>query len=99
MSNRQIIGIATLACVACCIGPILGVLGAIAALGVLSAAFVGLVGLTVTIAAVIAIVVVRTRRRSCTTGNGETPVRITRRRLPAGKPPSVPVNAASADRA
>jgi hypothetical protein len=79
VTNRQIIGIATLGCAACCIGPIVGVLSAIAALGVLSAAFIGIIGLALTIAAVTAIVVVGKRRRSCTTGDGAKPVRIATR--------------------
>jgi hypothetical protein len=62
VSNRQVLGLAAVACAACCIGPILGVIGAIAALGVISSLFIGVAALVVAAVAVATFIVVRHRR-------------------------------------
>jgi hypothetical protein len=79
VSNRNILGIAALACVACCAGPILGVLGAGAALGVASTLFIGLVGVAFALATAVAIVIIRKRHRTCGMTTTRTAVSITTR--------------------
>jgi hypothetical protein len=81
VSNRQIFGLAAVACVACCIGSVLGVLGAIAALGVVSSLFIGAAGLVVAGVAVAAFIVVRRRRaHGCTVEAGPVTVELSGRR-------------------
>ena len=80
MSDRQILGLAAVACVACCIGPILGVLGVIAALGLVTSLFIGAAGLLVAVAAVAGFILLRRRRaRACRVELGPTPIELGQR--------------------
>lgn len=74
MSDRQIVGLAAVACAACCLGPILGILGAIVALGLVSSLLIGVAGLVIASAAITAFFVARHRSKRC--GVEAVPVRV-----------------------
>ena len=80
MSNRQVLGLAAVACAACCVGPILGVLGAVAALGLMSSLLIGSAGLVVAVAAAAAFIAVRRHRaKGCNLKTSPVPVELGRR--------------------